>query len=738
MVFAGNVRAQVGGVQTRVAGRFLVGGKDVDSELALSADAPAGRMPYLDRIAPHARTHITITGAGLNLLLDTHAVLNATGPGENVSGTFALNPQGVGELGAFVVRQPSGGVDGGFVMDRERGTSALWLNAAGLHIYPANPAAALEGVELPSFPPISGLFDGQVAGIDIDQHVILLGKGLAMHANFQGVPIARARAEFGGRIDRLALGGIDAYGEFGHFVGRGALRSPGFAFAGNLDGTLEGMRRWTGDLGASGGVHGPVAVLSDGTNTLVQTPGVGLVDARIHGIPMQRIEGTFAIKPSGIVVYAAAADIAGGRAVARGNSRDGIALATSGLDASHLRAAGLPVSRGTIIGTGNLKLAGPHENTPAFAGSVALDDGRVLGRRIDGSANIAFADNAIGINSGSVALANALTFVDGSIDGLGTLPHYNVHANLGYADLGSLSHEFRFPVPYLQGFAAGDIQLHGYGNSPTASGALKIPIGSINGLAFEDVHALVDIAGDAIKANGNVTVGSTRADFSVFSGNGLGARIDSDDADLADFNDYFPRAGTFSGRGSVHAHFARNKDAVASDGNVDLRDFRYLAFPFGDTKATWSGVNGDIAGSVHIAGVGGSLDGSGNIVVPRGTKLVNIANATRVDIHGTVHDHRSRRLGARGRLYTARARTRERVRRHTRTLSRSRARSRRRDGRRAHRSTRDRSHTYFGCRASRPRPRSAHADSFRRHLGCGHRFARQRLVRISRARSVDA
>lgn len=638
MVFAGNVRARVGDVQTRVAGRFLVGGKDVDSELALSADAPPGRMPYLDRIAPRARTHVTITGAGLNLLLDTHAVLNATGPGENVSGTFSLNPQGVGELSAFHVRQAQGGVDGAFMMDREHGSSALWLNAAGLRIYPAIPAAALEGVELPGFPPITGLFDGQVAGVDVNGHVILIGKGLAMHANFQGVPIARARAEFGGQIDRLALGGIDAYGEFGHFVGRGALRSPGFAFAGNLDGTLQGMQRWTGNLGAFGGVHGPVAVLSDGTNTLVQTPGVGLQNGRIHGVPMQRIEGTFAVKPSGIVVYAAAADVAGGRAVARGNSRDGIALATAGLSASNLRSAGLPVSRGVIIGTGELKLTGPHEDTLAFDGSLALDDGRVLGRRINGSANIALFDNSLAISSGSVALAHALTFVDGRISDLGSLPHYDVHANLGYADLGTLAHEFRFPVPYLQGFATGDVQLRGSGNSPTVSGAMQIPIGSLNGLAFEDMRALVDVRGDAIKADGKVRVGSTRANFGVFSGSGLGARIDSDDADLADFNDFFPRAGTFSGRGSVHAHFARNKDIVASDGNVDLRDFHYLAFPFGDTKATWSGVNGDIAGNVHVAGLGGSLDAGGSIVVPKATKLANIASATSVDIHGTARN----------------------------------------------------------------------------------------------------
>lgn len=637
VVFAGNVHAQVGGIQTRVAARFLVGGKDVDSELALAADAPPGGMPYLDRIAPHARTHITIAGSGINLLLDTHAVLTAHGPNENVSATFALNPQGVGEVGMFNVQQARGGIDGAFIMDRVNGSSALWLAAAGLTLYPANPQAALEGVELPSFPPITGRFDGQVAGVDINEHMILVGKGLAQQANFLGVSIARARAEFGGPLDRLALAGIDANGEFGHFVGRGALRSPGFAFAGNLDGTLEGMRRWTGDLGAFGGVHGPVAVISDGTTTLVQTPGVALVNGRIHGVPMQRIEGTFAVKPSGIVVYAAAADVAGGRAVARGNSRDGIVLATGGLEARHLRSAGLPVSSGTIIGTGALRLTGPHED-PAFQGSIALDDGRVLGRRIDGSANIAFAGNGIGIDAGAVSLAHALTFVDGRIDDVGATPHYNVHADLGYADLGVIAHSFRLPVPYLQGYAAGNVYLRGYGKSPSASGTLQIPIGSINGLAFEDMRALVDVHGDDLSANGKVTVGTTHASFDVLSGNGIRGRLDSDDADLSDFNDFFPRADTFAGRGSVHAHVVRNKSAFESDGNIDLRGLRYLSFPFGDTKATWTGANGNISGNLHVAGAAGSLDGSGSIAIPRGTKFARLADATRVDVHGAARD----------------------------------------------------------------------------------------------------
>lgn len=637
-VFAGNVRASVGGVQTRVAGRFLVGGKDVDSELALAADAPPGTMPYVDRIAPQARTHITVTGNGLNLLLDTHAVLTAKGPGQSVTGTFALSPQGVGELGAFVVHQPSGGVDGAFAMDRERGTSALWLNANGLTLYPANPAAVLPGVDLPPFPAITGRFDGKVAGVDVDRRFFLLGRGSAQRADFQGVPIAKARATFGGPLDRLALGGIDAYGEFGHFSGRGALHAPGFAFEGDLNGTLQGMRRWTGELGVHGNVIGPVTIVSNGPNTLVQTPGVRLSEASVHGVPLQHIAGTFSVEPSRIVVYAASADVAGGYAVARGDSQNGIRLSTSGIDAARLRGTGLPIERGSIVGAGDLRLSFAHDASPSFDGSVALQDGNVSGRRVEGSAKLRYADGALGIDSGTVALASALGFVHGTVEAADGPPRFDLKASIGYADVGVLARAAHLPLPYMRGQLTGDVDLHGTLAAPAGTASLQLPIGSVNGLRFEDLAANVALGDRNLHGDGKVTVGSTHATFGFQYGRGVGARIDADEANLADFNDYFPAAGTLAGTGSVHARFFKRNGVVTSSGSVDLSGLRYRALPFGHMLASWNGGAGKVVASLQTSGNAGSFIGGGSISVPSGTKMANIIGATRVDLEGNLDD----------------------------------------------------------------------------------------------------
>ncbi|MBV8602001.1 MAG: hypothetical protein JO359_10605, partial [Candidatus Eremiobacteraeota bacterium] len=121
VVIAGGVTARVGNIATRVAGRFLTSAKDVDVSLALEARAPAGAMPYLDRLAPHAASQMTLVGNGQNLLVDARGLVDAEGNGESASGLFALNPHAVGELGPFAVRQAGGGaLDGAFVIDRER------------------------------------------------------------------------------------------------------------------------------------------------------------------------------------------------------------------------------------------------------------------------------------------------------------------------------------------------------------------------------------------------------------------------------------------------------------------------------------------------------------------------------------------------------------------------------------------------------------------------------------------
>ena len=633
VVFAGDVAGSVGNVRARVAARFLTGGKDVDALIALAADAPPGTMPYVDRIAPHAATHFTLTGAGLGLLLDTHGVMSAAGGGEAMSALFALDPHGVGELGPFTLRQPHGSVIGGFVMDRERGTSALWANAHNLTLAPADPRAVLPGVNLPEFPPLAGRFDGKFAGVDVDRQLVLLGTARARDAKFLDVPIAQARADFAGPVDRMALGGVVADGEFGHFQGRGEVGGGSFAFAGNLDGTLEGMRRWTGDLGARGKLRGPIAVISQNGRTLVQTRGVDLHDASVHGIGLHDLAGTFVVDPSRIIVYGASADIAGGRVVARGDSVGGIRLSTAGIAARDLQRAGLPLERGTLVGDGDLRLFG---KTPSFDGTFALEDGRVQGRRVDGSAQLAFAHGELNVDDATVAVSRAFGFLDGTIATGEAGTHYDLRAQLAYADLAQLA--TAVPVPYLRGTVQGDVHVWGMGARPNVDGKVRIPQGSINGLNFGDVRTHVQIAPHAISASGSARVGSTYATFSAARrGIDSSVALDAGMADLADFNDFFPTAEMLSGQGSFHAQFARERGATYSSGSVDLNDLRFQRFKFGHAVGSWTGARGNIHGDLTIAGTAGTLEAHGTVVIPPGTRISKIPRQSDIDLTTSLH-----------------------------------------------------------------------------------------------------
>src|SRR5579875_200793 len=629
VIFTGDVAGTVGNVRSHVAARFLTGGRDVDAMMALTADAPPGAMPYLDRIAPHAASRLTIVGSGIGFLLDAHGVFSAKGGGESASTLFSLSPRGVGELGPFAVTQPRGSLHGGFVIDRERGTSAMWIDARNLKLTSPSAAAQLSGVKLPDFPPIAGRFDGKMAGVDIDRRLVLFGSGAARNAEFAGVPIQDARADLAGPVDGMALGGVVARGEFGRFAGRGALGERSFAFVGKLDGTLQGMRRWTGDLGASGHVHGPIAVVSNDGRTLVQTSGVGLVDAAVHGIPLLHLAGTFAVDPSRVVVYGATADLAGGSVVARGDSKDGIRLSTSGIDAARLR-PGSPLRRGTIVGAGALRLQG---RAPAFDGAFALAGGRVAGHAVDASAGISYDDNALRIDAGSAAAAGAFGFLDGTIDDVATHPRYDLRADLRYADLAKLAQIARLPLPYLSGSVEGIVHVAGAGLAPDVTGMIRVPEGSINGLDFGNAATTVAMDSHGIRARGDVTVGSTRTAFSGdMEGDDRRFTLDAPSANLADFNDFFPVAGTLSGHGDVHMMLTRSGGSTYSSGNIDLDELRFRRFAFGHATLNWSGQPGEIDGHLAVLGTGGALVASGRATIPHGTALRRLVAASNLNL----------------------------------------------------------------------------------------------------------
>ena len=636
LVVAGEVGGRVGEINARAAARFLLTDKDVDVLAAVDGAAPPGAMPYLDRLAPLAATRGTAVASGTGLQLDAHGVFSGAGGGQSAAGTFGIDRNGVGSLGPLTVQQNPGRLVATMYLDRAHGTSGLWASADRFTLYPPNPRAELTGLPLPPFPPVSGRVDGRVVGVDINRQLVLAGTGRIESAQLQGIGVQSAQADFAGPLDRIALGGITARGEFGSFAGRGLYGTKGYALEGEFNGTLEGLRPWTGDLGAHGRISGPVAVISDGDRTLVQSTGAQLGDASVHGIPVQRVAGTFEVAGRRAVVYAASADVAGGHAVARADGSGGTLVSSSDLAAQGLRGAGLPLSSGAVLGAGTVRLDG---NTPSFDGGVALVDGRLDRYRVDGSADLAYLDDVLAIHNGAGAVAErTFGFVDGTIAAVTQLPRYDLTTQLRGGDLALLAQTFALRIPYLRGTLDGDVHVGGAGSFPAIAGSVRIPEGSVNGLNFADGRADVALQRGGLAAkNGTITIGSTRAGFDASAqGRDVGLQLDAPQANLADFNDYFDPADTLAGHGSLHARFAQSGGVAFSSGAFSVKDLRVRRFSFGDTVASWYGNRGAIRGNLAVDGVGGSLRATGTVAIPRNVPLKRVTTASALDLSGTL------------------------------------------------------------------------------------------------------
>ena len=638
LVVAGDVAGRVGEISSRAAARFLLTDKDVDVLAAVDGQAPPGAMPYLDRLVPYAATRGTAVASGMGANLDAQGAFSAAGGGQSAAGTFAIARNGVGALGPLTVEQNPGRLAATMYLDRAHGTSGLWASAQNFRIYPPNPSAEIAGLPLPPFPPIAGRMDGRVVGVDINKQLVLAGNGAISNAELAGIRIDGAQADFAGPIDRVALGGITAHGAFGSFSGRGVYGTRGYALEGNFDGTLEGLQYWTGDVGAHGRIHGPVAVVSDGTQTVVQTTGAELGGATVHGVPVQRVAGTFSVDPQHTVVYAAAADVGGGHAVARADGSGGILVSSSDLSAGSLRGAGLPLTSGSVLGAGTVRLDG---RTPSFDGGVALVDGRMDRYRIDASADLAYLNDVLAIHNGAGAVAEkTFGFVDGTIAALTQVPRYDLSTQLRGGDLALMAQTFALKIPYLRGSLDGDVHVGGAGANPVVAGSVRIPEGSVNGLNFADGRADLAVQpGNLSARNGVVTVGSTRASFNaVAGGRDLTLSLDAPRANLDDFNDYFDPADTLAGRGSVNARFSQSGGVSFSAGAFNVKDLRVRRFPFGDTVASWYGNRGAIRGSLAVTGTGGSLRAAGLVSIPRNVPLSKLATASAVDVSGSLNE----------------------------------------------------------------------------------------------------
>lgn len=631
------LRASYGGIALSVHGRLKLG-KTVDSNVTVSYDAPSNRVPYLGALVSSDRISGTALLSGQGTQLTARGYLATVSPAV-ASSFYSIASNGTGTIGPFFITPLAGGsAVGEYSLDRPHGESAFWVSAQDLRIRQPQPVA-FAGLALAQLPQIDGhIVDADVIGNGSGDHVAIAGRALAEDSTIASVRFNNIGVSFAGSLNNAAINSAHADGPWGRFDGNGSVAPGALIARGAYSGTLDALRPFTGDIKAHGALSGPMAIALVNNRVIVQAQNAQLRGATVSGVPLSNVSGTIAYENGKLRVYQARAGAAGGDLVAAGMfaKTGSVAVATTTLDGRQLRGLGIPIQGGHVAAVGTLAQGAP---LPTFDGGVVVRNATSNGIPLEGSANMHLAGNgvvlsdAVGDVNGTVGIAN------GRIDALTSgAPAYNVLAYVPAGDVVRAATTLHLPTFQTVGSFFADVHVGGAGLLPTVDGHFDIPVGSVNGMNFEDAHSQIVANHNGVHAtNGHVLVGTTQAQFSTtMTTTEHAVHIHSSKATLSDFNDYFDTGDTLAGHGLIDLAFVQNGRSVSSSGDVDVLGFRYRQLPIGDTEASWFSTHGVASGVVKIGGEHGVLNAHGTVAFMPSSALDRIVAGSTYNVNASL------------------------------------------------------------------------------------------------------
>jgi hypothetical protein len=610
-------RGNYGGLGTAVEGAIALGAPTYTA-LVVALGGPASRVPYLAQLAP--ASHVAVLGllAGAGLSLDARGVATGTGGGTDLAGSFHVDPLGEGTFGPVTVRQAGGSLAASYFSDRSRSSSGFWVDSAGIDFAELREPPHLPGLTFG--PPLfAGRLDGSLAGVGPPSAFRIAGHVHARDLRVGSVGIDDVAGDVAGAFGGLRLGRVAARGPWGTFAGGGTYAGGRLALQGDYRGTFAELATLTGNLGAAGSVRGPVVLLIDPRRTLVQARDDVTAGANVHGVPLDRLDGTLAVAGPQLRIYAATAALAGGNFAAAGTLARGgrLGVSVAGVRAESISSLASLGHGGAFAAIGTVRYAA---KTPRFDGGVALGgELRAGGLPLAASGDVSLAGSRITVARGDTLLGSALGSLEGDVSGLGTAQaRYALSVHLAAARVAPFARLLAPSQRALAGTATGDMRITGTAALPALEGTLALPEGTLNGLAFRAASAYLNVDRTGLKARrGRVTVGSTRVGFgALVRGDDTAIRLDAPRADLSDFNDYFDGGDTLGGRGRVVGRFRSRAGTVRTNADIAIAGLRYRRFDLGDAEAKWNSRGRKVNGAVAFGGNSGRLKLKGTLVVP--------------------------------------------------------------------------------------------------------------------------
>ena len=643
------LRASYGGVALGVRGTLNVG-RHLRSQLAVHVAGPADRLPYLDEMLGKEPIVIDASATGDDLLFHVIGSVASTRGVDRVAALLQMNENGTALVDPFWLHTPRGDLDGSYLLDRPRSTSAFWLLANRLRMR-APVYAAFPNLNLPQMPKIDGgVISAAIAGGGSGNHIVLGGLVSGAGTSIAGVQFTRLDAALAGTMQQAPINLLDASGPWGTFRGRGEFSTQRFVAYGGYNGSFEGLAPFLGSaISGRGRLGGTVAIAVEANRIVVVASNLSMPGATLRGVPIDRASVTLAVEGDRLRIYSAHARAAGGDVVAAGtlslssksagaSSSNALSLVADRLTTSQLHGIGLPLQGGTIYASGVLR-AGAR--LPAFAGGVTVDNAHIAQFPIAGEADVDLSGDAVALRRMVGKIGSTYARADGTIGALlSGSPSYALRANVPASQVAPALRAFGLPNYMTDGSFNAQLLIGGRSLSPTIVGTIGVPAGDVNGLPFIDGRAAIaaDLSGVSI-SEGSVLVGTTAARLgAVVRPRDLAMHVSAPRADLSDFNNFFDTGDTLAGKGGVRIAAASRNTRITSSGNIDIRGFRYRNLPIGDTYAVWSSARNLVVGALAIGGSQGELHARGSIgLAPPGPWLSTLEHS-RFDLGADI-DH---------------------------------------------------------------------------------------------------
>lgn len=577
--------------------------KHTDVDVLARVSAPVARLPYGADLLGAMTVNGTVVAAGTDAKLATSGVIAGATATQQLLGTLAVNGSGEGTVGPITLDGPGDrSIYARVALDRPHaagGAAFVALHDVTLSTSAQQPS--LPGFVLPHAAPISGTIDGALAGAFAGKRFVLGGDAHARNVVALGYP-----------IDDLTFHGN---------VRNGARMEAQLRYRGSL---AELARAGGGKVAAQGQVDIPVDVIANGPKSvLAQITGARFEGAKVGGVPLEALDGTLGIRGKALDVYAARLRLAGEDVVAQGSFGNGGTLDVSAgdIDLGALRRAGLPVEAGNLSAIARV---GGTASAPIVDAGVAASDVRSTNVRIarfpvDAGTTLHLAGDTLRLGDGSLIAGPAVGTLDGTIDGLRGNPknvRYVLAADVDEADIATFAQLFHAPQ-YPEGTLDADVQVSGTGSSPSVSGRITIPEGSLNGLAYRDATAVLWGNAQAVRARGgSVTVGSSTIGFDGdFSKRAQSIALRAPHIELTDFNDYFNYGDTLGGHGSFAVALQNAPDRLALDGRLRLTGTRFRRFELGDARADAATSGRTIHTALGLGSTAGRISAGGDITL---------------------------------------------------------------------------------------------------------------------------